>query len=88
MIPKPLGVRLLVKILEEESTIWTPSTSVRTLRGAVVEVGEDVQYVQVADEVLFMPDKAWDFRYQDENLYVLPESSVLLLLDRVDSHVR
>lgn len=88
MIPKPLGVRVLVKVLEEESRIWTPPGAVRTVRGAVVEVGDDVRYVQIADEVLFMPDKAWDFRYDDENLYVLPEASVLLLLDRVDQRVR
>lgn len=88
MIPRPLGPRLLVKLLEEETRIWLPPGVTSTLRGAIVAVGTDVRYIEVADEILFNESESWEIRFEDEKLFVIHESSVLLLLDRVEEHSR
>lgn len=87
MIPRPLGVRILVKVLGEDDTagpvIWTPNPTTSCLRGAVVEIGEEVRYLHSGDEVLFANETAIEFEYEREHYFLMPEGCVLALLDRL-----
>jgi co-chaperonin GroES (HSP10) len=83
---KPIGGRVLVKVLEDEGNqIWTPDGIARTRRAVALEIGDDVRYVERGDEILFMLDAGGviQFRHEDEQLVVMPEAAVLLVLDRV-----
>lgn len=86
MIPRPLGVRVLVKKYEDQtgSGLILPPGALRTTRGVVVATGEDVRYLAVADEILFASDAegVYEFRHDEEWLYVMAEALVLVILDR------
>lgn len=90
MIPKPIGIRILAKKLEDASDgIILPPGVATTRRAAVVAIGEDVRYVEIADELLLPSDDAhvFEFRYAGENWLLLPERAVLAVLDRHPSRV-
>jgi hypothetical protein len=90
MIPRPIGIRVLAKGYEEPSDgLYLPASAITTRRAAVVEIGEDVRYIQVADEILYatQDSRVLDFSYDGERWLVMPEASVLLVLSRHPSAV-
>lgn len=90
MIPRPLGLRVLVKTLDPEKTasrIWTPPTmETDTRRGAVVEIGDEVRYLEQGDEILFASAGVIQFEHEGETYFVMPEGQALVLLDRLSEH--
>lgn len=95
MQPRPIGNRLLVKVMDEEGEkerMWLPDGARSwSLRGVVIAAGDDVRWVEVADEVLF--DKARALELQAprergevaETLHLVSEEHVLCILDRVEA---
>lgn len=82
MSPTPLFDRVLVKAVDEERRVWTPSTAATPRRGVILEVGKDAAELEPGDEVLFLPTKAYEFTVADERMYVTREVEILVLLDR------
>jgi co-chaperonin GroES (HSP10) len=81
---RPIGDRILVKELEDPAgDIWIPSMVAK--RGAVIEIGSDVQYIETGDEILFVWSARGviEFRHEAEQLIVMPEAAVLVVLDRI-----
>ena len=83
---QPLGARVLVKIMPEETTtksgLVLPDTAKeKPQRGEVVAIGEDEEMinVKVGDVVLFPKYTGTEFKIEDED-YLVIESADLLAI--------
>ncbi len=84
---EPLGARVLVRVLEEESVtasgLVLPDTAQeKPQRGEVVSVGDDEEMIKVApgDRVLYGKYSGTDLRLDGEDYLILEAADLLAVL--------
>ena len=84
---QPLGSRVLVRILSEESVtrsgLYVPDTAKeKPQRGEVVAIGDDSEVIKVAvgDRVLFPKYTGTEIRVADEDHLIIESTDLLAIL--------
>ncbi len=89
---QPLGGRVLVRVLEEESVtksgLFLPDTAKeKPQRGEVVAIGEDTDLIKVAvgDRVLFPKYTGTEIRVADADHLIIESGDLLAILRDADT---
>lgn len=77
----PLGIRLLVKPFQQETTtatgIFIPQKEDMPERGEVVAIGDLVEKIKVGDKVLFKKYSVDEVKIDAEKMLIIAESDII-----------